>query len=510
MSNSKQKILAVGLGYGNILVHNLVSFVLTPLMILIWGDASYGIYKIILSLMTYFMLIDSGIKSSVVRFISEYRASNDRQGERKYIATIFSYYVVAGVILCAVVAGVYFALPTMYAASLTAEEILIMQRAMPWLLLYTVSTLFFNCFTALLRGHNKQVLVQTLNIARSCLHFVLTYAMLKAGYAVEDVIAADAVLTTGFAVLVLFIIFVLMKLPPLFRGVNKAFIKKIASFTSVMLIYTLSTSLFWSVGNLLVGIMTSSALAAVYATSITLTNMFQSLSSTISHVLVPDIMVKSFSTDSMDEMNAMMVRVGKIKMPFMLLILLGFGLFGKEFVQLWVGDGYTSTYVIAAITMIPLMLGLLQDVPNNYILTKNKHKTMAFISLVCSVLNIVISVILIYFLGIYGAAIGTLVSYSMVFVVFTYHYYSKHFGFDMKKLYMETVVKNLKYIVLLIACGVAINYIPLHLVAGNNVVLQWVALGVKILLFTVAFIVLYWTKMIDSSIKRKFSRKLGR
>lgn len=510
MISSKRKFIAVILGYGNIIVHNLVSFILTPLMILIWGDASYGIYKIILSLMTYFMLIDSGIKNTVVRFVSEYRAANDRTSERKYIATIFAYHILASVIIGLVVGILYLALPTIYAASLTPDEILIMQRSMPWLLLYTVGTLFFNCFTALLRGHNKQISVQNLNIIRSALRFVIIYLMLVGKYAVEQVIAADAVITLIFAAIVLFIIFVPMKLPPLFKGIDKAFVMNIVSFTSVMFVYTLATSLFWSAGNLLVGLMTSSVLAAVYATSITLTNLFQSLSNTISQVLVPDIMVKSFSTDDMDEMNAIMVNVGKIKMPVMLLIVLGFGLFGGEFVRLWVGDGYAGTYIIAFITMIPLLLGMLQDVPNNYILAKNKHKVMALISLISSAINIILSVILIKIMGIYGAALGTLIAYTFVYIVFTYYYYKKYFGFDMKRLYSETILRNIPYICLLTVCGIGINFIPFSSIWGEGGLRSWLSLLVKIIIFCIVFSLVYFTKMIDKNTKQRFLKRLGR
>ena len=336
------------------------------------------------------------------------------------------------------------------------------------------------------------------------------FTALSGKYCVEQVIAADALITVFFAAVVLFIVFVPMKLPPLFCGISKAFIKNIVSFTSVMLVYTISTSLFWSVGNFLVGIMTSSVLAAVYATSITLTNMFQSLSSTVSQVLVPDIMVKSFSTDNIEEMNDLMVRIGQIKMPVMLLIVLGFGLFGNEFVRLWVGDGYVGTYIIALITMIPLMLGLLQDVPNNYILAKNKHKTMALISLVSSVLNIVLSVILIKLIGIYGAALGTLLAYTMVFVVFTYNYYQKCFGFDMKRLYQETVVRNIPYICLLIVCGIGLNFIPFHDMLGRSGILGWTCLVIKIVLFIGVFLLIYVTKMVDKNTKKVIFKKLGR
>ena len=510
MKKPDQRFVAIILGYLNIALHNLSTLILTPTMISEWGGSSYGLYKIILSFLTYFLLIDSGIRNTVVRFVAEYRAKNNRLDERRYITVIMSYYLVAALALSAIVFIFSLFIPQIYANSLTAAEIEILLSCLPFLLISTVSTLFFNTFTALLKGHNLQAVVQTINVIRSVLRFVILYTVIKSGASVTETIFSETAIAAIFAVIVLAYIFFVMKLPPLFKGINKGFIKNIVSFTSVMLVYTVSTSLFWSVGNFLVGVMTSAILAAVYATSLTLTNMFQSLSGIISQVLVPDIMVKSFSTDDMSQMNSLMLRIAKIKMPVMLLIVLGFGLFGNEFVHLWVGEGFFGTYLIAFIAMIPLMLGLLQDVPNNFILAKNKHNVLATVSLIGCGLNVVISVILINLLDIYGAALGTIITYSLINIVFTYFYYSKKFGFDMKRLYIETVLKNLPYILILVIIGVLINLIPFNALLGEAVIVKWLIFAFKAALFTVIFAILFFTKMIDKETKKTILKKLGR
>ena len=504
------KFLAVVLGYVNIIVHNASTLILTPTMISSWGDSSYGLYKVIFSLLTYFMLIDSGIRNTVIRFVSEYQSKQDKKGERRYLGVVVLYYLFAALLLTVIVFVFSLFVPQIYAKSLSSEEIEVMLSALPLILISTVSTLFFNSFTAVLRGHNRQAVVQLINVIRAVLRFGVLLVMLQRGYGVTETIFAETVITAVFAVLVLATVFGGMKLPPLFRGIDKPFVKEIVSFTSVMLVYTISTSLLWSVGNFIVGVMTSALLAAVYTTAITLTNMFQSLSGIISQVLVPDIMRKSFTTDDMSQMNSMMVRVARIKMPVMLLIVLGFGLFGNEFVLLWVGQGYTGTYVIALILMIPIMLALLQDVPNNYILAKNKHKVLANINLVGCLVNIVVSVLLTHVLGIYGAALGTLITYLLINVVFTYWYYTKQFGFDMKKLYVETILKNTHYILLLIVCGVAIRFIPFGYLLENTGILRWIGLLLKILIFTGVFMFVYLIGMADQSTKERIKKLTGR
>ncbi len=510
MKKIDQRFIAIILGYLNIALHNLSTLILTPTMIAGWGDASYGLYKIILSFLTYFLLIDSGIRNTVVRFVAEYRAKNTPLDERRYITVIISYYTVAILALSLIVYIFSLFVPQIYSQSLTPDEIQILLSTLPFLLISTLSSLFFNTFSALLKGHNLQAVVQGINVVRSILRFVILFAVIKSGLGVTETVFAEALIAFIFAAVVLAYIFFVMKLPPLFKGIDKAFIKKIVSFTSVMLVFTISTSLFWAVGNFLVGIMTSAVLAAVYATSLTLTNMFQSLSGIISQVLVPDIMLKSYTDDNPEQMNGLMMRIANIKMPVMLLMVLGFGLFGNEFVTLWVGEGYFGTYLIAFITMIPLTLGLLQDVPNNYILAKNKHNVLANVSLIACALNVIVSVILINFFGIYGAAIGTFITYSFVNIGFTSFYYTKKFGFDMKRLYIETVLKNLPYILILVIIGVLINLIPFNALLGEAVIVKWLIFAFKAALFTVIFAILFFTKMIDKETKKTILKKLGR
>jgi len=501
VNQSRQKAIAIGMGYGNLIIYNLVAFILTPVMIVIWGDASYGVYKIILSLMTYFMLIDSGIRNSVVRFISEYRTKNDRDSARRYIATIISFYAVASAVLILLVHGFSFVIPSLYANSLTPSEIQTVLYALPWLILYTIGTLFFNCFTALLRGYNRQITVQTVNIGRSVIRFGVLYPMLRMKCGVVEVISVDALISAVFAAGVLLLIFLGIKLPPKFRGIDRAFIGNIVKYSGVMLVYTFANSLFWSTGNFLVGVMTSSVLAAVYTTSVALTNIFQSLSSAVSQVLVPDIMVKGFTTNDPDRLNRMMVKVGKFKMYSMLLVLIGFGVFGREFVCLWIGEKYTSTYIIAFITMIPLFFGMLQDVPHSIMLARNKHKEMASVMVIAAFANFVCSFLLIKIWGIYGAAIGTVLSYTAIYVVFTYFYYAKMLSFDMKMLYKETIINNLLPFVILVIVGCLIRFIPLH---------GWLGLIFKTTIFTAVYLVAVFTLLADRKEMLNLLRKKQR
>lgn len=493
------------MGYVDIFFYSLISFILTPLMISIWGDASYGVYKIVLSFMTYFMLIDSGIKSTVIRFVAEYRATNDCESERKYIATVCSYYTIASVILCGIAYLLSYFIPVLYAKALTVEEIHVVQNSLPWLTIYTIATLFYNCFSALLRGHNKQIIIQGISIAKTVIRFLIISLALNEGLDVVSVVGLDAIIAIIFTGILLLYVFLGMRLSPKFKGISRAFIRRIVRFTTVMLLLTVANSLFWATGNFLVGIMTSSVMVAVYTTAITLTNVFQTLLSNISHVLVPDIMVKSIKSDNMDDMNDLMIKIGKIKSYIMLPILIGFFTFGNEFIQLWVGNGYKGTWIIAIIIMCMLYFGLVQDVPNNYVLAKNEHKKLALVTLICAAFNIIISIFLINKYGIYGAATGTAISYFLINVVYKGLWFSMKFGFSIKKMYCVILIKNIGWILLLILIGTLIQYVFLRF--G---VLGWFLFFAKIFVFCLFYGVILFFGILEKKERRKIMKILRR
>lgn len=52
-----QRKFGVILGYINLFLHNIISFLLTPLMLTTWGKGDFGVDKLV-SITAYFMLPD--------------------------------------------------------------------------------------------------------------------------------------------------------------------------------------------------------------------------------------------------------------------------------------------------------------------------------------------------------------------------------------------------------------------------------------------------------------------
>src|SRR5260370_32142614 len=70
----------------------LVGIFLSPFIVHRLGDAAFGIWVLIFSITGYYGLFDLGIRSSIVRYVSKAKASDDIEYASRIIATsLFSY-----------------------------------------------------------------------------------------------------------------------------------------------------------------------------------------------------------------------------------------------------------------------------------------------------------------------------------------------------------------------------------------------------------------------------------
>ena len=76
-----QAVKNVGSSWVGLGVTIAVGILLSPYIIHHLGDEAYGIWVLVFSLTGYYGLFDLGIRSSIIRFVSKYRALDD---QRKY------------------------------------------------------------------------------------------------------------------------------------------------------------------------------------------------------------------------------------------------------------------------------------------------------------------------------------------------------------------------------------------------------------------------------------------
>src|ERR1700674_2587851 len=87
-------------------INVVVGILLSPFILHRLGDAAFGIWVLIFSLTGYYGLFDLGIRSSIVRYVSKFSATNDKEHLARLINTsLFGYSCVGALSMVITLAG---------------------------------------------------------------------------------------------------------------------------------------------------------------------------------------------------------------------------------------------------------------------------------------------------------------------------------------------------------------------------------------------------------------------
>ena len=82
---TNQLKMGVILSYITLIIGNIIPLFYTPWMLNILGKSEYGIYSLSNSIVGYLSLLSFGLGNSMVKFITDYIAKEDKKGERNRI-----------------------------------------------------------------------------------------------------------------------------------------------------------------------------------------------------------------------------------------------------------------------------------------------------------------------------------------------------------------------------------------------------------------------------------------
>src|SRR5437879_12375542 len=109
MSLKTRALINVASSWGGLAVNIAVGFFLSPFILHHLGDEAFGLWILIYSLTGYYGLFDFGIRSSLVRYVSKFQATNDRGQIARLINTsLFSYSCLGLFLLLPTVVGRFY------------------------------------------------------------------------------------------------------------------------------------------------------------------------------------------------------------------------------------------------------------------------------------------------------------------------------------------------------------------------------------------------------------------
>ena len=414
MENEKNQLKSgVLLSYLSLAVSSILPFLYTPIMLRILGQNEYGLYSLAHTAIGYLSLLTFGFGSTILRYLTIYRAREEKEQEQRVFGFFLLLYGVIAVLT--VVCGIVIATHAefFFRKSLTADEL---AKIRVLLLLITVNTaiaLPVSVLSSAVMAHERYLFKKLIDLFATVLLPAATLVALFLGYA--SVGMAVASMLIQIALLPVYGVYChrVLQIRPVFARLPGGLIRQMVGISAFVFLGAVVDMLFWSTDKLILGMMLGTASVAVYNIGATFNTTVMNLSGAIVNVLSPRVTAMVAKEASEEELTALFVRVGRLQFLIVALIVSGFAVFGRTFVQLWAGDAYSDAYWIAILTMFPLCIPLIQNTGITILIAQNKHAFRSVVYFAIAIVNVISTILIIPYMGGIGAALCSGVSYLL-------------------------------------------------------------------------------------------------
>ena len=422
----KQILKNVGSSWSALAINVIVGIFLSPFILHRLGDAAFGIWVLIFSITGYYGLFDLGIRSSIIRYVSKYTATDDREKLTGFVNTAIFSYSCIGIVsmvlttaLSSSVERVFKIPPEMHSQ---ARLLLLMVGA-------SVSLGFpLGVFGGMLEGLQRFYILNWTSIGATLVRAALIVYFLNRGYGLLTVAFLTVVLPIFSSILRGFIVFRLCPMPISLKYVDRDSFRHMANYGGTTFLVMVAARLRFRTDELVLGAMMSTVAVAWFNIGARIVDYAQEFVSSLAQVFVP-MSSQSEAVGNLDRVRKIYIAGNRVCAFLILPITAILIVFGKHIIRIWVGARYVPhSYPVLVVMIIPFALMMAEAASTRILFGLGKHQTLAAVTVIEGIANLILSIALVRPLGIVGDALGTAIPLSFTCLVFLPRHMKKLIG----------------------------------------------------------------------------------
>jgi O-antigen/teichoic acid export membrane protein len=381
---------------------------LTPIIVHELGKEEYGVWAFIGSLTIYLALLDLGVGPSVVRYAAEQRGRRAHDETSALASVGLLLYGVVG--LVSVGAGVVLAWLVPLVLDVP-DELEWPARAAALLVVAGIVARFpLGLFGNLLIGQQRYDVVNLANLVSIAIYSALVAAVLTRGGGI--VLLAWLALAATLVRLVLPLLWLRRELPGLrlARGlVTRPRVRELLGFSWHNFLIHLASKVVFSTDVVVVGVVLGAEAAALYAIPAKLFAMVFGIGAAGVNLLYPAFSELEGAGD--EARQRAYLRAGlRGGMAVILLVGLPLVLIPDQLIGAWIGEGFEDSTWVLALLGLALLLHQPSHVLAQFLIARARQRPLARVLVAMAAVNVLLSVLLASIVGLWGVALGTLVT----------------------------------------------------------------------------------------------------
>lgn len=461
-----------------------IGFLYIPLLIYYLGKNEYGLYQLMGSILVYLGLFDFGLSNTVTRFYSKYIALNDKKGQENLLAISIIIYSFLSLILILLGGIFYFFLDEIFSNSLTQSELISAKKIYIVILITSSITVATMVFNSIITANEKFIFLRVLSIVQTLLIPIVSLAVFQIESSALILVVTKAILNIFIILIKIYYSIRALKVKIKLHKFDVSVLKDMSIYSFFIFLTVVMDQIFWRADQVILGIILGTSSVAVYSVGSQLVMYYMTLSTAVSGVFLPHITKKVTKNASNFELTEVFVRIGRLQYILLGAVMTGFLLFGREFISVWIGKGFSETYYITLIIMMPFTIDLIQNIGLVILQAKNMYAFRAIVFSSMAIINIIITIPLAMKFGGIGAALSTGIAYLIGNGLVMNIYYYKKVGLDIFKFWKEIYNLSIPLSIVLLISLLLIKQIELSS--------KIISLMTKLSLFALVYILILW------------------
>ncbi|MGA2965280.1 MAG: oligosaccharide flippase family protein, partial [Terriglobales bacterium] len=365
----------VGSTWSALAINVLVGIFLSPFIVHRLGDAAFGIWVLIFSVTGYYGLFDLGIRSSIVRYVSKYTATNETEKLARHVNTSLSTYTVIGLLAMIVTVALTASVDRLFKIPPA------MQTQARWLMLMAGGSVALGfplgVFGGVLDGMQRFYLNNWTGILSSLARAALIVYALRHGYGLLMVAGITVGLPILASILRGVIVFRLLRLPIGLKYVDRESFKQMAHYSATTTIVIIAAQLRFRTDELVLGSMISATAVTFFTIGVRPVDYVQQLVAGMVQIFVP-MSSQSEAVGNMGRLRKMYVAGNRACALVMFPMSAGLLILGKSVIEVWMGARYVAvSFPVTVILAISMTLLLMQGASGRILMGMGKQRDFA-------------------------------------------------------------------------------------------------------------------------------------
>lgn len=485
-SLKRQRTVGVIMSYVFLGINSVIGFILNPIMLRFLGETDFGVYQTVATFSNYLLIINFGLGTVITRYVSFYIGKDDKKSKENFLFLSLGITALFGLIIGIASFGLSSQIDNIYKNTLDASQLIQVHQIFPLLCGNVIINLVAQSFQGIILGYERFTQNSAFNILRILLRLSSITIILAMGYGGLGIAFAEVVTSMVYLMLLVIYCIVKLRIKCKFYYFDKPLFREIVAFSLALLLQNFINHMNSLLGKFFVSTMVGPEQVTIYANVMTITTMFSAISTAAVSVYLPKATKLVAQTDDRKALTEFIIMPCRIQVILSSLILGAFGLFGGQFVSLWIGEQYTDVWKIALIIMIPSFFFYANGVIVSVLDALRKKLGRSILMLTSLALNTVLCIVLIPKYEAYGAALATAISVLVVQVVIMNIYYKRGVGIDVwyqfKKIFAGTLPCLIISVVLSLPLALynnSVGFIPFVMNVGCFCIIYLLTMFIK-------------------------------